>query len=463
MSEYEYDIDLIQKGQWLLHHVREDGNPFNKCVYLKIDHLNVEVIRKTVVDLIAKYECLRTSFTFCDGILKHRVHSLDSLNTDEILKVNIWDQRRGEIDLEAIYQDEMRKPFDLSKCPLLRMNFWFCGLDSYLFCTLHHAIYDTKSFPIFYEQLSLLYEKHLCQSEDGATEEHVRYSTYFDWKMKKLSEVRAEAKKFWKHELDGMAITNSSTSEDDETTYSKGKAEVFQDKDLALLQRVLPTDASPGGVYRLCIPPDLTDQLKSFQEKYGYTIYTTVLTGFSILLAYTYSRPSNMINFTVSDRDYFGHDNIIGWLVSSATFLGRADEDSSLEEVLTYSAGEFFRSFDHRFYPIDKILEDNDLLIPYNKIIPIYLNYHVEEGEREEFLSREEPSVEVIANHDLNCKVNKYNNLIEIECMYSKTAFSSQEISELFANYLVIIYALLEDPKKTVKDVCQSLYCEISI
>ena len=460
MNTSEYDIDLMQKGQWLLHHM--NGNPFNRCVYLNINNLSVEVLREAIIEVIAGHECFRTSFAFSGGVLKHRVHSLDNLNTDEVLKVNFWDQCRGQIDLEAIYENEMQKPFDLNKCPLIRMNFWFCGSDSYLFCTMHHAIYDTESFPIFYEQLSLLYEKHLCQSEDKSTEDHVQYKAYFDWKKKKLGEVRAEVKKFWAQNFNGIAIANPPTPEAD-ATYSRGKAEIFRDKDLALLQRVLPTEASPGGVYRFCIPPDLTDKIKSFQEKYGCTTYITILTSFSILLAYTYSRPSNMITFAVSDRGYIEHDNIIGWLVSSATFLGRADEDNSLEDVLEYSVSEFWRSFDHRFYPVDKILEDNNLFVPYHKIIPIYLNYHVTKEKKKEFASGEEPGIETTANHDLNCKVNKYNNLVEIECVYSKAVFSSQEISELFENYLTIIHSLLEDPKKTVKDLFQSFYCEISI
>lgn len=454
MSTDEYDIDLIQKGQWLLHHVKKNGNPFNKCAYLKINGLDVEVIKKAVMSVMNEHDCLRTSFAFCDGILKHKIHPLEDLTMDEILKVNFWNQPNGEIDLEAICEEEMVRPFDLNKSPLIRINFWFCGSDSYLFCTMHHVIFDAKTFPLFYKQLSFAYEKHLCGSEDKFPEV-IQYREYFNWKKGNFKKVSSEVKAFWRQNFKSIPTTVAISHTNCSNHRSEAKA--FEDGDLALLSRVLPTDDPQGGVYDFCISPDLTTKIVDLQKKYGCSVYTTMLTCFSVLLSYTYNRQDNILTFSVSDREHFGHKNIIGWLVSSATFLGRIDKDSSLEDILEYSINEFLRAVSHRFYPVDKILEDTNVFVPYNKIVPLYLNYFVVAETKRPVDTEHKSSVKMTANHDLNCTIYKYENVIEIKCVYNESVFSLAEISKLFKQYLTIMHCLLEDSEKKIKDLFKLL------
>ncbi len=453
MSINEYNIDLIQKGQWLLHHVRKDGNPFNRCIYTEISNLTIDSIRKAIIDLISINECFRTSFILSKGILKHRVHSLESLNMDEILKSNCWDQGKGEIDLKAIYDSEIKKPFDLNKCPLLRINFWFHSASSYLFFTIHHTIYDAESFPILYKQMFSLYEKHSSKLNEKTKMSQIQYKDYFIWKIDNMEKVRTEAREFWRQNFKRVTKPDSIDINNSCITDLEDKAEMFEDEDLQLLSKVLPFNDFEGSVYRFYISQELTTKIENLQSKHGCSVYTILLTCFSVLLYHIYNRSSNIISFTVSDRGYFKHRDTIGWLVSSAAFLGEVNGDSSLKNVLEYSINEFFRSLKHRFYPIDKVLEDNQFLLPYNEVIPIYLNFFVLPEEKNDTTWKYIPDLKKRIRYDLHYHISKYENAIEIECVFNEAIFSILEISKFAKKYLTIVRFLLENSNRNVKSL----------
>jgi aryl carrier-like protein len=143
--------------------------------------------------LIERHEALRTIFqwTGVEEPMQVIVERADSAITEE-------DAASGaRLATEAaIFDEERRTPFDLSKAPLMRIRFVRIAEDEWLsFWTHHHLILDGWSQQILLEELFAAYRgAKLAPAPVGVFKDHI---------YRQRAQETSSAIEFWRREFDG--------------------------------------------------------------------------------------------------------------------------------------------------------------------------------------------------------------------------------------------------------------------
>lgn len=152
-------LSYSQEQLWVLHHLEGATSSYNVPQAFRIvGDLDVEALRWSLNEIVRRHEILRTSFPLKDGAPLQTVHSPFTLDLPlEDLSAHSVDERGTEAI--RIATEDSRRPFDLSKAPLLRARLIrLSGTDHLLLLVAHHIVIDGWSLAVINTELALLYE-----------------------------------------------------------------------------------------------------------------------------------------------------------------------------------------------------------------------------------------------------------------------------------------------------------------
>ncbi len=151
-------LSFAQQRLWFLDQLEPGSSFYNisRAVHLR-GSLNVAALAEALNEIVSRHESLRTLFG-TDGdpfqsISPPQTVSLRLINLDAVSET----QRQPEA--EKVAAEEIRKPFDLARDPLLRAG--LIRIDAYhhvLVFTLHHIAADGWSLAVLFRELTVLYE-----------------------------------------------------------------------------------------------------------------------------------------------------------------------------------------------------------------------------------------------------------------------------------------------------------------
>jgi len=146
-----YCASSIQRQFWLLQTLLPETRAYHVASVFRIrGSLDVAALRGAFEDLIARHAALRTTFEHDEGGLRQRVHAALPLDFEEIAF--------GVAPEGEQVSAELRREFDLSRGPLLRVRVWRGAPDDgVLVWTMHHIVTDLASKSILAAELSARY------------------------------------------------------------------------------------------------------------------------------------------------------------------------------------------------------------------------------------------------------------------------------------------------------------------
>src|SRR4026209_114970 len=107
-------LSFAQQRLWFLDQL-EPGSPlYNIPAAVRLTgHLNISALEQTFAEVLRRHESLRTRFHEVDGRAVQVV--------EPELKLNLSIEDIQPTDVDRIAREEARKPFDLTRSPLLRV------------------------------------------------------------------------------------------------------------------------------------------------------------------------------------------------------------------------------------------------------------------------------------------------------------------------------------------------------
>src|SRR5205085_2429984 len=128
-------------------------------------------------------ETLRTTFVAEDG----RPVQLVGEASPVALPLTDISGPSAEAEVARLAQEEARRPFDLSKGPLLRASLLRLADEEHvLLLTMHHIISDGWSLGVFVREVAALYGAFLSGRESPLEELPVQYADYAEWEYEHL-------------------------------------------------------------------------------------------------------------------------------------------------------------------------------------------------------------------------------------------------------------------------------------
>src|SRR5207302_4163682 len=227
MSTAGLPASFAQDRLWFLDQLEPGTAAYNLVRAFRITGpLNVNALTSAIRAVIRRHESLRTIFESVDGEARQVVLSDVDVQVP-ILNLADFPESVREREALRIASEEGKKPFDLTRGPLLRTALLQLSRDQYiLVLAMHHIITDGWSISILFRELTHCYEAFASGREPQLPELPIRYVEYAQWQREYIAgELLAKQVKYWKNKLAGaQTILDLPTDRPRPTTHSLHEA-----------------------------------------------------------------------------------------------------------------------------------------------------------------------------------------------------------------------------------------------
>lgn len=161
---------------------------YNICSVLLMDHLDEGLLEKTLNQLLARHESLRTNFQLLNGEVVQLIRDESVLVLEQL--------GSSQRELTAVV-DKFIRPFDLANDALLRVGLWRNTANQAVLCfDIHHIVADGLSSNILVKDFVELYNGKALEPLT------LQYRDYSAWLFEQ-KETNAQQKQYWSKQLFG--------------------------------------------------------------------------------------------------------------------------------------------------------------------------------------------------------------------------------------------------------------------
>ena len=275
--------------------------------------LDVQALERSLNEIVRRHESLRTTFPAVDGqpvqaVLSSLAVALPVVDLREVPS----DEREGQARQMAT--EELLRPFDLAKGPLLRpMLLSLDAEDHVLVVALHHIVSDGWSMGVLSRELSTLYEAYSAGRPSPLPELPIQYADFAVWQRQWLQgAVLDKQLVYWREQLDGSPALLSLPT----------------DRPRPLIQTYR------GARQSLTIPQALSESLKALSIEEGATLFMTLLAALQVLL-YRYTGQEDIVVGTpIANRNREEIEGLIGFFVNTLVMRSDLSGNPTFRELL---------------------------------------------------------------------------------------------------------------------------------
>jgi amino acid adenylation domain-containing protein len=321
-----------QQRLWTLSQLDGAGPAYNEAMAFGLrGPLDHAVLARALDALAARQESLRTRFVVEDGRPAQVVEP-----AGPGFPLTVTDVSDRPEDLAELRRSDPLRPFDLSRAPLARAHLLIAGPEHHvLLITVHHVVFDGVSRTLLLRELGVLYAA-LLRGEPAALPEPRPYRDYARAQQEWLAGPGpAPHEAYWRERLDGVPpVLELPADRPRPATQDHRGARVWAD-----------------------LGADLTAALKTVARDHGVTLYSTILSCWSLLLSRLSAQADIVVGVPTANRGRGEHDAVIGFFVN--TLAVRADLSGSPTGagLLKQVRASLRAAIDHVDLPFERVVE----------------------------------------------------------------------------------------------------------
>ncbi|MGB5931212.1 MAG: amino acid adenylation domain-containing protein, partial [Cyclobacteriaceae bacterium] len=426
----DYEVSPGQRRLWYLYRLDPYDTSYNIPTEFEIgERTTPELIKEGLGIILARHESLRTTFLDSDGEPVQVIHARDQFR----YKLEITDLR-AEDDPEAVYSqlnyNELQTPFDLEKGPLFRVRLVHKDTGgSLLLLTLHHIIADGISLDVLSREL---HEVYSALREDRKPELPVlpiQYKDYAAWGNQRMAKNHVDKlRTYWLNKLSGQL-----TPLDLPFDYPYPNAVTNQ-----------------GAMYRRVIPAEAATSLRNLVKSYNTSLFSVLISGYSILLQRICNQKDIIIGLPVSGRNHEALQDMIGFFLNTVMLRLPVEDQAPFEQHLQSVRKTVMEGLEYQDYPFEKIVSELDIPRDNNRFAISsaffnMVNYNTEGSDMLDMFDSFHRSLDVTMNFDIDLHVAEYTNGLELRCLYKQELFKKETIEYLIEEYTkILVHAAIE-------------------
>src|SRR5262249_13715177 len=296
-----------------------------------VGELHVEVLERTLSEIVRRHEVLRTRFVNADGEPRQQV--LEAMP----LKLALTDfSNLSDADHEAVVRQMMRtessEPFDLADGPMLRVKLLRLGdEDHVVLLTMHHIASDGWSMGVLIKEVAALYAAYSRGEESPLTELPVQYADFAVWQRDWLQGGELERQlSYWRRQLSELPVLELPTD------HARPAMQSYEGASLGFR---LSAEVSAG--------------LKELSRCEGATLFMTLLAAFQTLV-HRYSGQNEIVVGTpIAGRTHHEIEPLIGFFVNTLVLRSRVNPKESFRELLAQVREVCLGAYAHQEVPFE--------------------------------------------------------------------------------------------------------------
>ena len=198
-----FPASFAQQRLWFLNQFEPESPAYNVSAAVRLDgRLDLDALHRSLNEIIARHEALRTTFSEIDGSPMQVIAS--SLEIDlPLIKLDGGSRLGKDEEILRRARDEARVSFDLSAGPLIRASVLEAGQHEHvLLLSMHHIISDGWSIGVFVSEMTALYQSFAAGVRHSLPELEIQYADFTEWQRRLLSgDEYARQLEYWRDQL----------------------------------------------------------------------------------------------------------------------------------------------------------------------------------------------------------------------------------------------------------------------
>ena len=330
-------LSFAQTRLWFLDQLQPLSAFYNIPLALRLSgQLNIAAIESSINEIIQRHEALRTNFTTQEG---QPVQIIASTLNLKLLVVDLLylPESSREIEAQRLAFEEVNRPFNLERDPLVRGTALQLGETEYiLVLTMHHIISDGWSLGIFVRELTELYKAFCTGSPPVLPLLPVQYADFAVWQRQWLSgEVLKTQLHYWEEQLKN----------------APNLLQLPADRPRKAIQ------SFQGGYYSAAFDKELSAELTALSKRSGVTLFMTLVAGFQTLLYRLSGEDDIVVGTPVAGRNRREIEGLIGFFVNTLVLRTNLGGDPSFEELLGRVRKVALQAYTHQDLPFEQLVQ----------------------------------------------------------------------------------------------------------
>jgi amino acid adenylation domain-containing protein len=433
----ELPLSFAQQRLWFLD-LLAPGNPvYNVLGGMRVrGTLDVLTLERAFGEVVRRHESLRTTFTTVDG------RAVQVVAPPEAVMLPVADlgwlpDGEREKRVRELAGEELRRPFDLTRGPLLRVSLLrLSEEENVVLVAMHHIISDGWSIRTLIEEVAALYVAFREGVPSPLEELPVQYADYARWQRDWLQGGALEAQlSYWRRRLAGNPPAVQLPGDRPEPA---GRV-------------------SAGAKYERRIDPELHEALRALSRREGATLYMTMLAAFKSLLHHYTKQEDVVVGTAVAGRDRVEVERLIGIFINMVVIRCDLSGNPSFRELLARVRESVLGAFAHGDIPFEKLVEE---LQPQRALTrsPIFqVAFGLQDAPRQtlelgglrlEYLNFDAE----FARYDLTLWMLEGGDGLTASWTYSTDVFDAQTVEAVHARFEALLRAVAADPERTLSE-----------
>jgi len=338
LSRY-YDISHAQRQLWLFHKMNPRTTYYNMLeTFVLKGSLNVNALKKSILNLIERHEALRTSFTMIGGIPKQQVHLFSEIEFS--LTVEDFTTYLSDIDKEV--DASIRKladtPFDLGEAPLLRTHLLKLNQNGYIFVfVLNHIVSDGWSMNVIFKEIITFYEALVTNTTASLKPLKLQCKEFAVWQNKQLETPEFKVHRaYWRDLLDTQAPPLKLPRDFTQNNTLQAKA----------------------GIKSFSLSNFNTNLIRKMARSLDTSNFAVLLSCLFALLHRLTGQTDILIGSPSAGRELTEMEDQIGLYVNTLLIRTRIVQNDRFEDLTNIVKNGLSDALEHQAFPFDLVLDD---------------------------------------------------------------------------------------------------------
>jgi amino acid adenylation domain-containing protein len=427
-------LSFAQQRLWFIAQL-EPGNPTYNCLdALRLTgKLNIPLLNQTLNEVVRRHEALRTTFELVGDEPMQIVSQEIKLNST-VIDLRPLPESERERQVSKLSSEELRRPFDLTRGPLLRVVVLRVSEHEHaIVFTTHHIVSDGWSRDILVRQIIAIYLAFAEGSPSPLPELSFQYADFAISQRQRLTgPVLEKHLDYWKRHLANAPHVLSLPTD-----------------------RPRPAIPTRRGAYEtVTLSPDLSHSLRALGRGQGVTLFMTMLAAFDVLLSRYSGQTDFLIGTDIANRNHGTTESLIGFFVNQLVLRVDLAGDPSFNELLERVKEVTLNGYAHQEAPFEKVVE---MLNPERNLshAPLFQVKLLLENASTNNLELPELAIGgveadgLVAKFDLTLVIYEGDQISAV-MEYATDLFESSTIERMLGHYEELLHSIVREPQQRV-------------
>ncbi len=327
-------LSPAEQRLWFVDQLEPDHPFYNLPLAARIDGpLDFALLCQCINACVARHDTLRSTYGVVEGQPRRQVADQVMLQPQLI---DLRGDRHAAVNLPKMLAVESRRPFDLTRSPLLRVVCWRLSPHEHvILLVMHHIVSDGWSMGVMMRELTELYRAGQAGTIPQLRPLGATYREYASWQNEVLSPERiAPTLEYWHQTLDGAIET----------------LDLPTDFPRPLVQRF------EGARLPVELSADLSHRIDSLASRLGVTPYSVLLASYSLLLSRLSRQRDVSVGTAVANRPDPLVEDLIGFFVNTVVVRQRSEGTETFEQWVQQTHRTAAEAIDHQEVPFEQVV-----------------------------------------------------------------------------------------------------------